>query len=140
MDYFLNISSSRLDWMHSQHRWLRKYETVNITQKRNLQIKFQVWNLQTCSRRKISFKKHQSCLLYSLLVQVLPTLTGTIEATLWVLSAIIVKHNNANSLLIKNLNFSLPLNNHRRCYQAQHCLDDINNSAYVSFLHVTLIE
>ena len=27
LDYFLNIPSSRLDWMHPQHPWLEKYLT-----------------------------------------------------------------------------------------------------------------
>ena len=62
LDYFLNILSSRLDWMHPQHPWLEKYLTVNITQQRNPQMKFQVWNPQTRSRLKISFRNDQSCL------------------------------------------------------------------------------
>ena len=40
LDYFLNIPSSRLDWMHPQHPWVEKYLTVNITQYRNPQINF----------------------------------------------------------------------------------------------------
>ena len=57
LDYFLNIPSSKLDWMHPQHPWLEKYLKVSITQQRNPQTKLQVWNPQTRSTLKISFKK-----------------------------------------------------------------------------------
>ena len=62
LDYFLNIPSNRLDWMHPQHPWLEKYLTVNFTQRRNPQMKFQVWNPQTRSRLKILFRNDRSCL------------------------------------------------------------------------------
>ena len=29
--YFLNMPSSRLDWMHPYYPWLEKYLTVNIS-------------------------------------------------------------------------------------------------------------
>ena len=61
LDYFLNIPSSRLDWMHPKNPWLEKCLTVNITQERNPQMKFQVWNPQTHSRLK-------GCVCYILLV------------------------------------------------------------------------
>ena len=60
LDYFLNIPSSKLDWMQPQHLWLEKYLTVSITQQRKSQ--FQVWNPQSRSRLKISFRNDQSCL------------------------------------------------------------------------------
>ena len=60
--YFLNNPSSRLDSMHPQHPCLEEYLKVNITQQRNPQMKCQVWNPETRSRLKISFRDDQSCL------------------------------------------------------------------------------
>ena len=119
LDWITFSTSHQLGWIECTRNILDlKYLKVNITQQRNPQIKFQVWNPQTCYRLKISFKNDQSCCFSPLQFKIFPCSvvlqSQHYEYSLQLLSNIMSTFLNKKK---KILYFSLPLNYHWVLYR-----------------------